>query len=214
MDALDRLKSRATLTEAQVLTIFRMKETAISTSCLAKHFGVHVKTVRDIWSGRTWSRETWHLDPERIVRPKNVGRPKGRKDSRPRKRQSKIRGSVSNMTDLYSDIRSTALEIGMHRYSTQQFQQQPYNARPVLQYHTNQHTTRAVFQANVSIDSSQPSYSGGNRAPSIDDQIHDWSYKLWIFSKPSDVDPFLQDWTPIVCDVVDPEVKACLRHSD
>ena len=47
-----------------------------------------VKTIRDIWVGRTWYRETYHLDPskapviDRLM--KKAGRPKGVRDSKPR----------------------------------------------------------------------------------------------------------------------------------
>ncbi len=57
-------------------------------------FGVSPKTIRDIWVGRTWYRETFHLDPsrtdahERLGR--HIGRPKGVKDSRPRRRKKEM----------------------------------------------------------------------------------------------------------------------------
>jgi hypothetical protein len=59
---------------------------------LAKMYGISVKTVRDIWVGRTWYRATFHLDqlkpfsPERLQ--KKAGRPKGAKDSKPRMRKN------------------------------------------------------------------------------------------------------------------------------
>ena len=84
---------RAILTNEQAQAIFRNKPTPNSkerdkAGALARMFGVSVKTVRDIWIGRTWYRATYHLDEskppaiERLV--KKAGRPKGVKDSKPR----------------------------------------------------------------------------------------------------------------------------------
>lgn len=84
---------RAILTEQQAQTIFRFKPSPFSKArdracILAKMFGISVKTVRDIWVGRTWYRATYHLDPSippashRLV--KRAGRPKGSKDRKPR----------------------------------------------------------------------------------------------------------------------------------
>ena len=55
-------------------------------SFIAKSFNVSEKTVRDIWSGRTWHKETFNLDMKQEPRPRaRIGRPKGRKDSAPRR---------------------------------------------------------------------------------------------------------------------------------
>ena len=87
---------RAILTEEQAQIIFRHKPTAFSqdrekAGVLARMFGVSIKTVRDVWVGRTWYRATFHMDhtkpfePERLE--KKAGRPKGAKDSKPRPRK-------------------------------------------------------------------------------------------------------------------------------
>ena len=47
---------------------------------IAKHYGVNEKTIRDIWTGRTWCGET--CSKPNLSNP--VGRPKGKRDSRPR----------------------------------------------------------------------------------------------------------------------------------
>ncbi len=71
------LKTRAKLSVEQVIEIFSIKDTlpASSAADIARRFGVSDKTVRDIWSGRTWCGETWHLDTTRVVEPRNIGRP-------------------------------------------------------------------------------------------------------------------------------------------
>ena len=78
-------KSRAKLTEADVLDIFHCKAHLMSAACLSKKYGVSEKAVRDIWTGRTWSKETWHLDASRSRPLKKMGRPVGRQDTKPRK---------------------------------------------------------------------------------------------------------------------------------
>ena len=83
---------RNVLTKDQVIRIFLMstnnpaKSKNANASFIAKSFNVSEKTVRDIWSGRTWHNETLHLDMNREPRPRaRIGRPKGRKDSAPRR---------------------------------------------------------------------------------------------------------------------------------
>ena len=93
---------RAILTEEQAQIIFRHKPTAFSqdrdkAGVLARRFGVSIKTVRDVWVGRTWYRATFHMDrtkpfePERLE--KKAGRPKGAKDSKPRSRKHQADGA-------------------------------------------------------------------------------------------------------------------------
>lgn len=88
--------SRAVLTKSQVLQIFSFKVDALSTSSkcerstskIAKMYGVTEKAIRDIWTGRTWFRDTLPLEPtrpetfERLKR--RPGRPKGSKDRKQR----------------------------------------------------------------------------------------------------------------------------------
>jgi hypothetical protein len=99
---------RAILTVAQVQAIFRYKSASFAkdsekAGALARMYGVCVKTVRDIWGGRTWYRATFHLDqskpftPERLQ--KKAGRPKGAKDRKPRAR--KITFDSSCVDDSY-----------------------------------------------------------------------------------------------------------------
>ncbi len=80
------LRTRAKLSSAQVIQIFQIRQTLPiePAAKVANIFGVSEKTVRDIWKGRTWINETWHLDTSRVVVQKNIGRPKGARDSKPR----------------------------------------------------------------------------------------------------------------------------------
>jgi hypothetical protein len=91
-----KMKGGQTLTPEQAITIFQQKPILAygrprrteSSAVIAKMYGVSTKSVRDIWRGRTWNRETAHLDPSRPPRPPTrQGRPPGRKDSAPRRRR-------------------------------------------------------------------------------------------------------------------------------
>ena len=60
-----------------------------SASAVGELYGVSSKTVRDIWMGRTWYRETFFLEPNRADATekfmRRIGRPKGAKDKASRK---------------------------------------------------------------------------------------------------------------------------------
>ena len=56
---------------------------------LAKKYRVSSKAIRDIWNGRSWLEATFDLwDAQERPARKQLGRPKGRKDSKPR--QTKV----------------------------------------------------------------------------------------------------------------------------
>jgi hypothetical protein len=96
---------RAILTEEQARQIFHYKpapglKDRTRAGCLSKMYGVSVKTIRDVWVGRTWYRVTCQLDqtkplsPERLM--KRAGRPKGTKDSKPRAKRPRNDTTESN----------------------------------------------------------------------------------------------------------------------
>jgi hypothetical protein len=87
------------LSVAHVIEIFALKPNAdashqnskrsnLSATTVARLYGVNEKTVRDIWTGRTWSKTTMQLDASMVVEQKKMGRPQGSKDARPRKRKN------------------------------------------------------------------------------------------------------------------------------
>jgi hypothetical protein len=138
-------KPRARLNENQVLQIFKSKADTLSSAKIAKTHRVSEKTVRDIWTGRTWSTETCHLDPSRTLQLKQTGRPKGCRDSRPRKRRiSGKRHSESQSLLLTGSSYDSEGSSDWHR------------SDPSLSYNTghSQHPTM--------------------RCGSVDDQLHDW----------------------------------------
>jgi hypothetical protein len=72
---------------------------------VAHTYGVSEKTIRDIWKGRTWQEETWHLDTTRPmpVQSRTQGRPKGSKDRAPRKSKSNEASGVASSTSGYNN---------------------------------------------------------------------------------------------------------------
>jgi hypothetical protein len=88
------------LTEQEAREIFSLKPNPLGTPtpnrahtvALANAYGVSIKTIRDIWVGRTWFRSTFDLDPSQPASParlqKQLGRPKGSKDTKPRIRKT------------------------------------------------------------------------------------------------------------------------------
>jgi hypothetical protein len=93
-DSSDR--ARTVLTADQACEIFASKHhhgfvsLHMASVRLSLKYGVSAKAIRDIWTGRSWLRATHHLWDEK-VRPeqKVIGRPKGRKDSKPRAKTAK-----------------------------------------------------------------------------------------------------------------------------
>jgi hypothetical protein len=94
--ALTAGKARSVLTADQAVQIFKArpseKSVTLASRELAEKYSVSPKTVRDIWSGRSWYKETYIFDKTKaplIQKLSKVpGRPKGSKDSRPRQRKT------------------------------------------------------------------------------------------------------------------------------
>jgi hypothetical protein len=81
-------KPHAVLTKDQVRYIFRLSlsRERPSATHVARLYRVSEKTVRDIWTARTWRDETETLDACRGPQEaRKTGRPLGRKDSKPRR---------------------------------------------------------------------------------------------------------------------------------
>ena len=80
-----KILRRCRLTEDEAIGIFQCKGGPSSATKTARAYAVSEKTVRDIWTGRTWAKETSRLDASRTIKVTQMGRPKGRRDSHPRK---------------------------------------------------------------------------------------------------------------------------------
>ena len=110
-------RPRVVLTSKIAREIFQLKATHGCGSLhaaslrLASKYGVSSKAIRDIWKGRSWLEATydlWNVE-ERPAR-RVMGRPKGKKDSRPRTRGSKTHPEIE-MPQLH-DL--SAISLGPH----------------------------------------------------------------------------------------------------
>ena len=177
------LKPRARLNEDAVLKIFQLKGGSKSASQLAALHGVSEKTVRDIWTRRTWSTETYHLDTSRPMQPihvKNVGRPKGCKDSKPRKKKGQPVQIRMNDTNLKTKS-----------------QQNPTLATLPCQFSMDQkdlHDNRADYNPWPDIQGRVDNIHASMHHKSVDDELHEWSERSWC--SPRLTDPFRRDWNP------------------
>jgi hypothetical protein len=164
-------KPRARLTEDEVIQIFKLRldSPRPASTKLATLYHVSEKTVRDIWKGRTWSRETWHLDTSRTLQVKQTGRPKGCRDRQPRKKcVSGMRGYETEWVHVHEPFEADSEDLSVW-----------YRFDPSLSYNTfdlNSLSTR--------LDESM--------ALSVDDQLHEWE-AFWRSSRFED--PFGSDWT-------------------
>jgi len=167
-------RPRAILNEAQAIQIFQIKVAANtfmhprpSSVKIAELFGISEKAVRDIWNGRTWGSVTCHMDPSRPVQVrKDVGRPKGSKDSRPRATQRRLNTGVR-----FDSKKQTINSIETNIPAT-------CAAKLIASLPSNQ-VLHVSQQRTVGSDS-------------VDDQLHGWAEGT---STPSElIDPFLFDW--------------------
>jgi hypothetical protein len=115
---------RAILTHEQAQAIFRCKPLPSAkdrdrAGILARAYGVSVKTVRDIWVGRTWYRATFHLDPTKPFIPerlqKRAGRPRGAKDRKPRSKKLQSETHESDSLSVCSNDTPRAQDQLSHR---------------------------------------------------------------------------------------------------
>ena len=140
---------RAKLTEIDAVNIFGMKS-SISAIILSNAYGVSEKAVRDIWIGRTWRKETWHLDPSRALQIKRLGRPKGSKDSQPRKKRSPL--SLTKM-HTQSDYALTGIAPEIDNC--------------------------VELEPDEKIDNHRPLDSASSNANTLDQQLFEWDERIW-----------------------------------
>ena len=173
---------RGKLTAEDALDIFRVKESMISASNLSKKYGVTEKAVRDIWTGRTWLRETSCLDASRSLQPKKMGRPLGRKDAKPRKQRiARLPHPSHETTDSFSLYRS---EAGSNLQALHSLEEKAECS--ILMSLCNFNAASAVKSA-AAID-----HIVVKRDESIDDMLFRWD--LWSKIDRGFQDPFGQDW--------------------
>ena len=88
-------KQRIILTDQQAVEIFMLKDNHgysskhTASTQLSREYKVSPKAIRDIWKGRSWLNATSHLWKAEDLPPRKIpGRPRGKKDSQPRKRKT------------------------------------------------------------------------------------------------------------------------------
>jgi hypothetical protein len=211
-------KPRARLTEDQVIRIFKLKldSPRPSSAKLAPLYGVSEKAVRDIWTGRTWSRETRHLDISRPLQLKPSGRPNGCRDKQPRKKRvggmQNREASPSLLTCPScesvrlrgpSPVRIARTELAWEAFNQRRHAPDDNNLLCCpLTLHgcgailTDRDEDTEVLSHGLSPwHPSDPSLSSPSMRlhASVDDQLHEWD-AFWR-SSPS-ADPFGSDWAP------------------
>ena len=186
-------RPRATLDKNKAICIFKCRYTVHCAPKLARIFGVSVKTIRDIWRGRTWAADTWHLDENRTCsfEYKQVGRPKGSKDTKPRqRRQTSQRGNVnlqySKPIDETVNAYLTPLRDNSNFFTsaeavTNQFRLHA-NGDLVTSFspHASQSNHHLLSAQNARID--------------LDEQLLKWENEFKILV----TDPFEKDWVRAV----------------
>ena len=76
---------------------------------LAEHYNISPKAIRDIWTGRSWLEATFDLwNAEDRPCRRSVGRPKGKKDSKPRKSKKTTRSESNTQLTSYQNAGMTA----------------------------------------------------------------------------------------------------------
>ena len=166
-----RLKPQARLTEAQVVEIFKSKQHQKRASNVAALYGINEKTVRDIWSGRTWSKETRHLEVSRPISFKQMGRPKGRRD----RKQRKSRALSAQMPVL----EDSALNNCSHSPEAIRDKSKELNSLPdTAKQQTigqGQPSSSGIFQECFT------QRQGENSLISIDEELYQWDQQgFWI----------------------------------
>jgi hypothetical protein len=207
-------KRRAILTELQAIEIFAFRSASSismilsSASVLAKRYGVHERTVRDIWMQRTWTHATCSLAANAgPMAKRKMDRPVGSKDARPRK----LKCVAGTTIPYYPSTASTESVDSVHCDVIV-----PLHARPTSECRTDQTQHDSLLQVRsfdflLPIEASDQAVFLRDRSPrlyereqeaSIDDQLHAWAHcgPQWIISAalPLHGDP-PWDCAPSVC---------------
>ena len=166
--------------------------------------GVSEKAVRDIWKGRTWSRETCHLDITRTVVPKKVGRPIGCRDQKQRKTRVITAQNHSTFPTVLPAFGTPqhiiffkAIENSggsLHTDTVSWLEQMDAGRRESQSDRSK--TNSAGYFSPFSIESSRAA-SPPSCDARVDEQLSAWGESIWINSR--NPDPFRDDWAPMTC---------------
>ena len=163
------VRPRAVLLKSEVISIFINYEVVRSATNMAKIYGVSEKTIRDIWTGRTWATVTCHLRKAYTQEYKDVGRPLGKRDAirrKSRRKQTQNRGSA-----LIEDTIDSTID----------------------NHFLFQHTTVSDYAAEKAMPEKN-NYQDLIQIPildkSIDQQLLEWEDDQLLYTN----DPFGEDW--------------------
>jgi hypothetical protein len=196
-----RSKPRARLTENQAIYIFTIRSSGLSASKIAKSFSVSEKAIRDIWTGRTWSTETHHLDTARTVVLKQVGRPKGCRDQKPRKKR--VVNPAHLMTNFefpnfvaaqYNDSRNTVESADVSSQKERVMRAFWLETTDPCKQVSHSKWVQTCAEEDVPHWCQETLPCCFER---IDEQLYTWNESLWINSE--NPDPFSDDWAPASC---------------
>ena len=165
-------KPRTRLTVSDVINIFRCKQSSIQATTVANMYGVSEKAIRDIWTARTWARETWHLEPSRTLVLKQVGRPRGSKDSRPRQKTSTLFRKELTVIQAYNPPSAG-------------------QCRPSADTDLSVLDIRICFSQSPTIDQQDDNGDTVGSLQSLDEQLGGWDSGVCV---PDNSDPFEEDW--------------------
>jgi hypothetical protein len=204
------VKTRKVLTTQDALAIFQTKSSISSATKVASFYGVSEKAIRDIWTGRTWAAQTWHLDKSRVLKIKPTGRPIGRRDTKPRKQRHSSKTDPERISKpavaSHSSIVVEDSKIDNGRVSkatlTQSahimcengrfgviFADQAGDGGPCWRESSPQGTGFLVIDTT---SSGSTTYRSSSRLKSVDEQLSDW--ELFWQSENERPDPFALDW--------------------
>jgi hypothetical protein len=164
-------KSRSILTKSDAVCIFKKKNSISTASQLAILYGVSEKAIRDIWTGRTWSRETLHFDSTNEIKAKTLGRSRGIQDAKPRSRAQK---NVLNYVARYND--------GLSKTSSGQ----SFSNVSCLQGNPG---------PNLFLQAQIPAFGTvSNQCQMLEQTLDDLLYCWELSARSCIADPFKQDW--------------------
>ena len=159
------VKPRAKLSASDAISIYKLKSKATSAMSVAKTFKVCEKTVRDVWKGRTWAKETWHLDTARPLKLKRAGRPRGSKDLKPRKQRHTLNTTTTRPARTYAP---PEMSLAMQQ--------------PLSEPFTSIHSAISCFHSPIAAVTSEKT------------SLDDFLFHMEFEAESTDGDPFARDW--------------------
>ena len=171
------VKPRAKLTQSEAIAIFSLRNTSSSATAVGCAYNISKKAVRDVWKARTWAKETWHLDMTRALHLKRVGRPAGRKDSKPRK----IKASLSQISQASNGLSQSARSIDANTAG-----------RPCTAGHEQSHWP-SLMRSQSFAESFEYPISSVADVQTLDDQLFEWG-QFFDQGSHDHNEPFAEDW--------------------